>query len=54
LKSWPVLGSGEPDLVLDRQVGQHGQCQHFMARTSDALSPDDVRLGVPRDLAAAR
>jgi hypothetical protein len=48
---WPLLRSGGPDLVLDRQLGQQGQCQHFMARTSDAMSPIDPRLGVPVALA---
>lgn len=48
---WPVLGSGTPDLVLDRQLGQRGQCQHFMAQTSDALSPVDPAVGVPGALA---
>ena len=47
---WPVLRSGAPDLVIDRQIGQKGQCQHFMARTNDGLSPPDPRFGVPRDL----
>ncbi len=48
---WPVLGSGTPDLVIDRQIGQHGQCQHFMAPTADGLTPIDPRLGVPSALA---
>jgi hypothetical protein len=48
---WPLLRSGGPDLVLDRQLGQQGQCQHFMARTNDAMSPVDPRLGVPIELA---
>jgi hypothetical protein len=48
---WPVLGSGGPDLVLDRQLGQRGQCQHFMAQTLDGLSAVDPRLGVPGALA---
>ena len=30
---WPVLGSGTLDLIIDRQLGQEGQCQHFMAET---------------------
>ena len=47
---WPTLRSGGPDLVLDRQLGQRGQCQHFMARTDDGLAPNDPRFGVPRDL----
>lgn len=48
---WPVLGSGGPDLVIDRQLGQHGQCQHFMAQTADGLSPVDPSTGVPGALA---
>jgi hypothetical protein len=51
LAFWPLLGSGTPDLVLDRQLGQRGQCQHFMAKTSDGLTPIDPRFGVPGDLA---
>jgi hypothetical protein len=50
LAYWPVLGSGTLDLILDRQLGQEGQCQHFMAETKDGLSPRDPRLGVPTDL----
>ena len=53
LAYWPVLGSGTMDLILDRQLGQQGQCQHFMATTQDALSPPDPRTGVPTGLAAA-
>jgi hypothetical protein len=53
LRFWPLLGSGTPDLVLDRQLGQRGQCQHFMAKTSDGLAPIDPRFGVPGDLATA-
>jgi hypothetical protein len=48
---WPVLGSGGPDLVIDRQLGQRGQCQHFMAPTADSLAPVDPRLGFPGALA---
>jgi hypothetical protein len=48
---WPRLHAGAPDLVLDRQLGQQGQCQHFMANTQDSLSPDDPTLGVPAALA---
>ncbi len=48
---WPHLGSGGPDLVIDRQLGQRGQCQHFMARTGDGLGPVDPRFGVPGALA---
>ena len=47
---WPVLGSGTLDLIIDRQLGQEGQCQHFMAETKDALSPLDPQLGVPSAL----
>ena len=50
LRHWPVLGSGSPDLVINRQLGQRGQCQHFMARTADGLTPVAARFGVPRDL----
>jgi hypothetical protein len=53
LRHWPVLGAGAPDLVIDRQLGQTGQCQHFMARTDDGTSPIDPRFGVPRDLVIA-
>ena len=52
LQYWPPLRSGAPDLVMDRQISQRGQCQHFMARTADGLSPIDPRDGVPRELAA--
>jgi len=48
---WPLLHAGAPDLVLDRQLGQQGQCQHFMANTDDSLTPDDPTLGVPAGLA---
>jgi hypothetical protein len=51
LRFWPTLGSGTPDVVIDRQIGERGQCQHFMARTGDGLSPVDPGLGVPRSLA---
>jgi hypothetical protein len=51
LAFWPVLGSGAPDLVIDRQLGQRGQCQHFMARTEDSLGPVDPRFDVPVGLA---
>ena len=53
LRYWPLLGSGDPDLVLDRQLGQHGQCQHFMASAADSLSPVDSRFGVAGGLATA-
>ena len=48
---WPTLGSGTPDIVINRQLGQQGQCQHFMARTSDGLSPFDPRYDAPGALA---
>ena len=50
LQHWPVLRSGAPDLVIDRQLGQQGQCQHFMANTSDALAPVDAGASVPTAL----
>jgi hypothetical protein len=53
LRYWPTLRSGVPDLVLDRQLGQRGQCQHFMADAADSLSPVDPRFGVPGRLATA-
>jgi hypothetical protein len=53
LRYWPTLGSGVPDLVIDRQIGQRGQCQHFMADTADSLTPIDPRFGVPGALATA-
>ena len=52
LAYWPVLGSGAMDLIIDRQIDQNGQCQHFMAETKDGLSPPDPRLGVPAALEA--
>ncbi len=51
LRSWPRIGSGAADLLIDRQLDESGQCQHFMAETADALSPIDPRLGVPVELA---
>lgn len=50
LQYWPVLRSGAPDLVIDRQLGQQGQCQHFMANTADALAPVGAGSGVPSAL----
>ena len=50
LQYWPVLRSGAPDLVIDRQLGQQGQCQHFMANTADALAPVDAGASVPTAL----
>ncbi len=47
---WPPLHAGAADLVLDRQIGQQGQCQHFMANTGDGLTPPDPRFGVPSAL----
>ena len=51
LQYWPTLRAGAPDLVIDRQLGQHGQCQHFMATAQDGLTPVDPRFGVPGALA---
>ncbi len=53
LQYWPTLRSGAPDLVIDRQIGQHGQCQHFMATAADGLTQIDPRFGVPGGLATA-
>ena len=36
--------------MLDRQLGQQGQCQHFMANTGDGGTPPDPRFGVPSAL----
>jgi hypothetical protein len=47
LAYWPVLGSGAMDLIINRQLNQEGQCQHFMAETKDGLSPPDPRSGTP-------
>jgi hypothetical protein len=47
LEYWPPLHSGGADLVIDRQIGQRGQCQHFMAQTADSVSPVDPRFGAP-------
>jgi hypothetical protein len=51
LAYWPRVLSGELDILVDRQLNEEGQCQHFMAKTSDGLSPIDPRLGVPGALA---
>jgi hypothetical protein len=51
LYAWPPLGSGAADLLIDRQLDERGQCQHFMAETADGRSPIDPRLGVPGALA---
>jgi hypothetical protein len=48
---WPPLHAGAADLVIDRQIGQRGQCQHFMAETRDGEGPPDPRLGFPAALA---
>ena len=50
LRYWPTLGSGGPDLVINRQIGQRGQCQHFMADTADSRTPVDPHYGVPGGL----
>lgn len=50
LRYWPPLHAGAPDLVLDRQLGQQGQCQHFMANTGDGLTAPDPRVDVPAAL----
>jgi hypothetical protein len=51
LRFWPHVGSGEADLIINRQINEQGQCQHFMAKTSDGLTAVDPRLGVPVGLA---
>jgi hypothetical protein len=51
LTFWPRLGAGAADIIIDRQLSERGQCQHFMAETADGLSPVDPRLGVPGALA---
>ena len=53
LAFWPRLGSGAADILIDRQLGQRGQCQHFMAQTQDGFTPPDARFGVPGGLAIA-
>jgi hypothetical protein len=50
LLHWPRLHAGAPDLVMDRQIGQQGQCQHWMANTHDAQTPLEPRFGVPAGL----
>jgi hypothetical protein len=50
LAFWPVLRSGAADLIIDRQLSARAQCQHFMAETSDGLSPLNPRTGVPEAL----
>ncbi|WP_437315565.1 hypothetical protein [Sorangium sp. So ce385] len=55
--SWPVIGSGKPDLVMSRQFSSNGQCFHFMARAADVWGSEPEteatphRLDVPRSLA---
>jgi len=51
LTFWPRLGAGAADIIIDRQLSARGQCQHFMAETSDGLSAPDPRLGVPVEMA---
>jgi hypothetical protein len=50
LRYWPLLLSGSADILIDRQLGQNGQCQHFMANTDDSLTPLSPGLGVPGGL----
>jgi hypothetical protein len=50
LAYWPLLRSGAADLIIDRQLSARAQCQHFMAETSDGLSPPNPRTGVPEAL----
>jgi hypothetical protein len=50
LRYWPLVRSGALDLLINRQLNEKGQCQHFMARTSDALSPVDPQRGVAQAL----
>lgn len=51
LTFWPRLGAGAADIIVDRQLSERGQCQHFMAETADGLSAPDPRLGVPAAMA---
>jgi hypothetical protein len=51
LAFWPTLGAGAADIIIDRQLSARGQCQHFMAVTSDGVSAPDPRFGVPTALA---
>jgi len=51
LRTWPIVRSGAADLLIDRQLDERGQCQHFMAQTADGRSPVDPRTGVPGALA---
>jgi hypothetical protein len=53
LAFWPRLGSGAADILIDRQLGQRGQCQHFMAQTLDGFTASDARFGVPGGLVTA-
>src|SRR4051812_20235284 len=50
LTFWPRLGAGAADIIINRQLSDRGQCQHFMAQTVDGLSAPDPRLGVPAAL----
>lgn len=45
---WPTLGSGAADLVSSRQLGENGQCFHFMAEGRDFFnSPSIIGSDVP-------
>jgi hypothetical protein len=50
LTFWPWLGAGAADIINNRQLSARGQCQHFMAQTTDGLSAPDPRSGVPAAL----
>lgn len=50
LAFWPILGASAADLIINRQLNASAQCQHFMAETSDGLTPPDPRMGVPEGL----
>jgi hypothetical protein len=52
LAYWPRLLAGAADILIDRQLNQQGQCQHFMAETEDGLTPLDPQRGVPAGLVA--
>ena len=47
---WPPTLSGALDMIISRQIDQHGQCQHFMAETVDGLSPIPPGQTVPSGL----
>ena len=53
LAFWPTLGAGAADIIIDRQLSDRGQCQHFMAQPGDGLTPIDPRFGVPGGLVTA-